>query len=130
MAHLHPLSASKVFIVRSPLTIVGGALMFISVLVIVLLAGNLTSDDQHLLLLTIIGLVGNAVPSVLGLLKSEAAHKAAAGVQHDLENGAVKEKVIEAVHEMANDDSDSSVVIVPNSMVANGNDTKDEEHGR
>lgn len=104
--------------------------MFISVLVIVLLAGNLTSDDQHLLLLTIIGLVGNAVPSVLGLLKSEAAHKAAAGVQHDLENGAVKDKVIEVVHEMANDDSDSSVVIVPNSMVANGNDTKDEEHGR
>ena len=46
--------------------------------------------------MSIVGLILNSIPSLLGLLKSEA-------TQHDIRNGVVKGKVREAVEEMAAD---------------------------
>jgi hypothetical protein len=83
--------------------------MLITLLIVTVVAfsasGNALSDgEKNLVLITILGLVGNAIPSMLALLKSES-------TQHELRNGLIGTKVKEAVTEMATDPSIDSVTI-------------------
>lgn len=95
---------------KNPLTVIGGVVTLIALLIVAVWAfsasGNdLTSDQRNLAFITIVGLVANAIPSILGLLKSES-------TQHDIRNGVVKSKVKEAITEIATD-ANSDVTIQP-----------------
>jgi hypothetical protein len=94
-------TTAKGIFVKNPLTIVGGIVTLIALLVTMLLVLNntgsgLDSGQKTLLITTVIGLIANAIPSLLSLLKTE-------DTQHDIRNGVVKKKVKEAVEEMASD---------------------------
>lgn len=102
-------TATKGFIVKSPLTVIGGVISLIILIIVAVVAFDLSGDglsegQRNVALLTILGLVGNAIPSLLALLKSEA-------TQHDLRNGVVKEKVKEAIVEVAEDTDSEGVYI-------------------
>lgn len=101
------LSSTRGFLVKNPLTVIGGIITLIGLLLVAVWVfastGGLTQDQRNYAFITIVGLVVNAIPSLLSLLKSEA-------TQHDIRNGVVKEKVKDAVQEMA-DDSNSTVTL-------------------
>jgi hypothetical protein len=104
-------TATKGFIVKNPLTVVGGIVTLIGMILVSVWVftqtGELSPDQRNLAFITIVGLVANAIPSLLALLKSEA-------TQHDIRNGVVKTKVKEAVEEMAADpDSSANVLVIP-----------------
>lgn len=92
---MHPMvSLTKGFIVRNPLTVIGGivTLIGLAVTMVIALGQNMPPAQQLILITTIVGLVANAIPSLLALLKSEA-------TQHDIRNGVVKDKVKQALTE-------------------------------
>lgn len=97
--------AARAFVVKSPLTIIGGIvslfLFGITAVVILAVAGNGLTDNARLIVITsIFTALSAAVPSLLSLYKTEA-------TQHDIRNGVVKDKVKEAIVEVAEDtDSD------------------------
>lgn len=102
---------------RNPLTVIGGVIMLVFLVIACALAldlsgDGLTENQKNLALLTVLGLVGNAVPSLLALLKSEA-------TQHDLRNGVVKEKVKEAIVEVA-EDTDSNGIYTKSEREGDG----------
>lgn len=90
----------KGFVVKSPLTVIGGVVTLVGMLLLTVwvfsATGTLTPEQRNYAFMSIVGLLLNAIPSLLGLLKSEA-------TQHDLRNGVVKSKVKEAVEEIAAD---------------------------
>lgn len=94
------MTTAKAFYVKNPLTVIGGVITLIGLLLVAVwvfaTTGGLTPEQRNFAFITIVGLVVNAIPSLLGLLKSEA-------TQHDLRNGVVKEKVKEAIVEVAED---------------------------
>lgn len=82
---------------KNPLTIVSGVVLLIvtilgAVATFSLTGDGLTENQRNLAFITILGLVGNAVPSILALLKSEA-------TQNDIRNGVVIDKVKQAIDE-------------------------------
>lgn len=96
---------------KNPLTVIGGVVTLIGLLLLTVwvfsATGTLSPEQRNFAFITIIGLVVNAIPSLLALLKSEA-------TQHDIRNGVVKNKVREAVEEMAEDpDSAANVLVIP-----------------
>lgn len=102
-------SAVKGFAMKNPLTVIGGIVTVIALVVIMVcifsFTGNqLDAGQKMLVITTIVGLVANAIPSLLALLKSEA-------TQHDLRNGVVKNKVKEAITEVAADTNSDGVYI-------------------
>lgn len=102
-------SATKGFVVRNPLTVIGGivtliVLAIVAVFTFSIVGDGLTNGQRNLALITILGLVGNAIPSLLALLKSEA-------TQHDIRNGVVKNKVKDAITEIAADTNADGVYI-------------------
>lgn len=92
---------------KNPLTVIGGIITLIGLLLVAVWVfastGGLTQDQRNYAFITIVGLVVNAIPSLLSLLKSEA-------TQHDLRNGVVKDKVKDAVQEIA-DEANSPVTL-------------------
>lgn len=114
------LAATRNFAVRNPLTLIGGVISLIFLVIVAVVAFDLSGDglsegQRNVALLTILGLVGNAIPSLLALLKSEA-------TQNDLRNGVVKEKVKEAIVEVASD-TDSQGVYVDTHGTKTGKET-------
>lgn len=111
-------SATKGFIVKNPLTVIGGIVTLIGLLLVSIWVfantGGLTEDQRNLAFITIVGLVANAIPSLLALLKSEA-------TQHDIRNGIVKNKVKEAIVEVA-EDTDSQGVYIDTHAIKEAND--------
>lgn len=103
------LAASKSFVVKNPLTVVAGIVTLVALLVTLIsvfaISGNGLSENAKLIIISsIIGLVVNAIPSLLSLYKSEA-------TQHDIRNGVVKDKVKDAIVEMAEDTDTDGVYI-------------------
>ena len=96
------------FVVKNPLTVIGGIITLIGLLLVAVWVfastGGLTPEQRNYAFITIVGLVVNAIPSLLSLLKSEA-------TQHDLRNGVVKDKVKEAIVEVAEDTDSQGVYI-------------------
>lgn len=96
---------------KSPLTVIGGIVTLVSLLIITVWVfsvsgADLTSDQKNLAFVTIVGLVANAIPSLLALLKSEA-------TQHDIRNGVVKGKVKDAINEIAADAGTTPPDVIP-----------------
>jgi hypothetical protein len=99
-------TGARAIIVRNPLTIVGGVvtLISLSIFAVYVLGDGLEPGQKNMAMITILGLVANAIPSLLSLLKSES-------TQHDVRNGVVKQKVKDAIEEMAADPEIESVSI-------------------
>lgn len=91
---------------KNPLTVIGGVVTLIALAIIAVFAlgKDLEPAQRNIAMLTILGLVANAIPSLLALLKSEA-------TQHDLRNGVVKAKVKEAITEVAEDTDSNGVYL-------------------
>jgi hypothetical protein len=102
---------AKGIIVKNPLTVIGGIVTLVGMLLLTVwvfsATGTLTPEQRNFAFIGIVGMVLNSIPSILGLLKSEA-------TQHDIRNGVVKGKVKEAIEEVASDpDSPASVLAIP-----------------
>lgn len=102
------MTTAKAFVVKNPLTVIGGVVTLIGLLLVAVWVfastGGLTEAQRNFAFITIVGLVVNAIPSLLALLKSEA-------TQHDIRNGIVKDKVKEAIVEVAEDTDSEGVYI-------------------
>ncbi len=98
----------KNFAVKNPLTVIGGIVTLIGMLLVTVwvfsATGSLTPEQRNYAFITVVGLVVNAIPSLLSLLKSEA-------TQHDIRNGVVKDKVKQAIVEVASDTDSDGVYI-------------------
>ena len=106
------------FYVKNPLTVIGGIITLIGLLLVAVWVfastGGLTQDQRNYAFITIVGLVVNAIPSLLSLLKSEA-------TQHDIRNGVVKAKVKDAVQELAEEaDSPVTLTVAPDHETQEG----------
>lgn len=116
--------------IKNPLTIIGGVVSLVFLIIVCAVAfdmsgSGLSEGQKNLALLTILGLVGNAIPSLLALLKSE-------DTQHDLRNGVVKQKVKEAIVEVASDTDTAGVYTDPVSgvMTDTSKEAGDNDNGR
>lgn len=93
---------------KNPLTVIGGVVTLIGLILVAVWVfastGGLTPDQRNFAFITVVGLVVNAIPSLLSLLKSEA-------TQHDIRNGIVKDKVKEAIVEVAEDTDSQGVYL-------------------
>lgn len=93
---------------KNPLTVIGGIVTLIGLILVAVWVfastGGLTPDQRNFAFITVVGLVVNAIPSLLSLLKSEA-------TQHDIRNGIVKDKVKEAMVEVAEDTDSRGVYL-------------------
>ena len=118
-----PLVATVVrqFLVKNPLTVIGGIVTLIGMLLVTVwvfsATGSLTPEQRNYAFITVVGLVVNAIPSLLSLLKSEA-------TQHDIRNGVVKDKVKQAIVEVASD-TDSDGVYINTHDITIGEDKAD-----
>jgi hypothetical protein len=110
---------ARSILVKNPLTVIGGVVTLIGLLLLTVwvfsATGTLTPEQRNFAFITIVGLVVNAIPSLLGLLKSEA-------TQHDIRNGIVKEKVKQAIVEVASD-TDSQGVYIDTHTIDTGKET-------
>lgn len=84
---------------KAPWTIIGAIVTMIGFAVIMVVIFSFTgqtldSGQKMLVITTIIGLIANAIPSLLSLQKAES-------VQHAIHDGIVQEKVKEALMEAA-----------------------------
>lgn len=106
---------------RNPLTVIGGIVTLIGMLLLTVwvfsATGTLSPEQRNYAFMSIVGLLLNAIPSLLGLLKSEA-------TQHDIRNGIVKSKVKEAIVEVAAD-TDSHGVYIDTHTIDTGKETND-----
>lgn len=106
---------ARQILVKNPLTVIGGIVTLIGMLLVTVwvfsATGSLTPEQRNYAFITVVGLVVNAIPSLLSLLKSEA-------TQHDLRNGVVKDKVKEAIVEVASDTDSQGVYIDTHSVDA------------
>jgi hypothetical protein len=114
-------TTARNFAVKNPLTVIGGIVTLIGMLLVTVwvfsATGNLTPEQRNYAFITVVGLVINAVPSLLSLLKSEA-------TQHDIRNGIVKDKVKQAIVEVAQD-TDSEGVYINTHDIVTGEDKAD-----
>lgn len=105
-------TTARAFAVKNPLTVIGGivALFLFGLIAVVILAvtgQGLSENARMIVITTIFSAVVGAIPGILALQKSEA-------TQHDLRNGVVKDKVKEAVEEIADDPhSSANVLVIP-----------------
>jgi hypothetical protein len=85
-------SAAKGFVVKNPLTIIGGVvcLFAFGILAVVILSQGLSENARMIVIASIFSAVAAAIPGVLALYKSEA-------TQHDIRNGVITSKVAEAI---------------------------------
>lgn len=104
---------------KNPLTVIGGVVTLIGLLLVAVWVfastGGLTPDQRNFAFITVVGLIVNAIPSLLSLLKSEA-------TQHDIRNGIVKSKVKEALVEVASD-TDSEGIYIDTHSIDTGKET-------
>lgn len=84
---------------KTPLTIVAGIVTLVGLVVVLAITGEGLSNSDRMI---VIGLIMNAVLSLLGLLKTES-------TQHELRNGLIPKKVKEGIAEMAEDPSQPAV---------------------
>ncbi|HEY6020930.1 MAG TPA: hypothetical protein VIY48_13825 [Candidatus Paceibacterota bacterium] len=110
---------ARQFIVKNPLTVIGGIVTLVGMLLLTVwvfsATGTLSPEQRNYAFMSIIGLLLNAIPSLLGLLKSEA-------TQHDIRNGIVKNKVKEAIVEVASD-TDAQGVYIDTHSIDTGKET-------
>lgn len=106
--------------VKNPLTVIGGIVTLIGLLLVAVWVfastGGLTPEQRNFAFITVVGLIVNAIPSLLSLLKSE-------DTQHDIRNGVVKDKVKQAIVEVAQDTDSQGVYIDTHSIDIPGKET-------
>lgn len=103
-------SAARAFAVKSPLTAVGGVVGLVVCLVAGVIFLSTAGDDlsegaKMIVITTLMANVFTVIPSILNLYKTES-------VSHDLHNGVVKQKVKEAITEVA-EDTDADGTYLP-----------------
>jgi hypothetical protein len=105
--------------VKNPLTVIGGivCLFLFGIIAVVILGQGLSENARMIVIASIFSAVTAAIPGILALHKSEA-------TQHDLRNGVVKDKVKEALVEVASD-TDSDGVYVDTHGLDTGKETND-----
>lgn len=99
----------KGFTVKNPLTVIAGIVtlvgLAVTMIVVFSVSGSGLSENAKLIIISsVLGLVVNAIPSLLSLYKSEA-------TQHDIRNGVVKDKVKQAIEEVAADTDSEGVYL-------------------
>lgn len=91
---------------KTPLTYLGSivTLVLLGVALVYVASDTVDAQTRTLLVLGVLGLITNAIPSILALYKSEA-------TQHDIRNGVVKDKVKEAIVEVAEDTDSEGIYL-------------------